>query len=252
MSISGNTTLVIILAYNEEKCIGTVLDEVRQYVPSLDVLVVNDGSADRTVAVAKAKGVCVLDLPCNLGVGGAVQAGFAYAYENGYDYAVRIDGDGQHPPKEIPKLLAAMHEAKTDLVIGSRFLGHRSYTSSPIRRAGINSLCLMLSAMCRQRVTDPTSGFQVLSRPILFFFAKDYPTDYPEPEALALLRRQGYSFQEVAVEFRSRLAGESSISGWGTLYYIVKVLLALVVDRARPVDPRFARHNVIEKVQDAF
>jgi glycosyltransferase involved in cell wall biosynthesis len=243
-----SATLVIVVAYNEEACIGTVLDEVRRFVPELDILVVNDGSVDRTVAVAREKGVRVLDIPCNLGVGGAVQAGCAYAYENGYEFAVRIDGDGQHPPREIPTLLAVMSEAKTDLVTGSRFLGQHSYTSSPLRRAGINVLCVILSAICRRRVTDPTSGFQVLNRPLLYFFSKHYPADYPEPEALALLRRQGYDFQEVAVEFRGRLAGESSISGWGTMYYIVKVLLALVVDRARPVDPRYARHNVVGKV----
>lgn len=239
-------TVVIIPAFNEEGAIGTVLDEVRQHVPNLAVVVINDGSTDGTVSIARAKGAKVLDLPCNLGVGGAVQTGFRHAFDQGYRFVVRIDGDGQHPPEEIPKLLAAIGNSKgeADLVIGSRFVGERSYASTLFRFLGIKMLAFFLSAICRNRITDPTSGFWVVNRKLLFYFAHDYPTEYPEPEAIALLRRHGFSFREVPVRFRPRTVGLSSIGAWGTVYYMMKVGLALVVDRIRPIDKRFARENL--------
>lgn len=241
-------TIVIVPAFNEEESIGDLLREIRRHVPELDIVVLNDGSVDRTAAVAVENGAKVLDLPCNLGVGGAVQAGFRYAYEQGYKYAVRCDGDGQHPPAEIPRLIETMREQEVDLIIGSRFLGEKSYTSTLIRHCGITCLAWVLSVICRKRVTDPTSGFQMLNRALLYFFSRFYPTDYPEPEALALMRRQGYDFREVATTFRERVAGRTSIRGWGTLYYVLKVFLALLVDRARPIDSRYARSNLWGKV----
>lgn len=237
-------TCIIIPAFNEEACIGMLMDEIRCELPGYSVIVVSDGSDDRTAAVSAEYGAIVLDLPCNIGVGGAVQAGFRYAFEKGFSFAVRCDGDGQHPPHEISALLAAMDTAGTDMVIGSRFLDKKSYRSTWFRYCGIRGLSLFLSLICRQRVTDPTSGFQVINRPLLFFLSRCYPTDYPEPEALALIRRQGYSFCETSVVFRERQAGESSIRTWGTLYYVFKVLLALLVDRARPVDQRYARKEL--------
>jgi glycosyltransferase involved in cell wall biosynthesis len=233
--------IVIIPAYNEEEAIGGLLDELKQNVPDLDLIVINDGSTDQTNLKARKRGVKVLDLPCNLGVGGAVQTGFRYAYALGYDYVIRIDGDGQHPPSEIPKLIRAMHEGDADLVIGSRFLGERSFVSTWFRFVGIKSLALFLSVICRRRVTDPTSGFWIVNRRLLFYFANDYPTEYPEPEAIALLRRYGYNYKEQAVNFRPRLAGQSSIGRWGTIYYMMKVGLALVVDRIKPIHPRFMK-----------
>jgi glycosyltransferase involved in cell wall biosynthesis len=243
-SLNVTHTVVIIPAYNEEGAIGNLLDELKQYVPNLDVIVINDGSTDYTALLAKKKGVKILDLPCNLGVGGAVQAGFRYAYDQGYQYVIRIDGDGQHPPGEIPKLIAAMKEGSADLVIGSRFAGERSYVSTLFRFLGIKMLALFLSRICRSRVTDPTSGFWMVNRKLLYYFAHDYPTEYPEPEGIALLRRQGFSFREVPVEFRPRTTGLSSIGAWGTVYYMMKVGLALVVDRIRPIDDRFAKENL--------
>lgn len=230
---------IIIPAFNEEAAIGALLDEVRGQCPDLDVIVINDGSSDGTAEVVKSRDVVLLDLPCNLGVGGAVQAGFRYAYTQGYDYVVRIDGDGQHPPAEIPKLIQAILEGHTDLVIGSRFLGQGSLVSTWFRFLGIKALALFLSIICRRRVTDPTSGFWVVNRKLLFYFAHDYPTEYPEPEAIALLRRYGYSYMEQPVVFRPRLAGQSSIGRWGTIYYMMKVGLALVVDRIKPIHLRF-------------
>ncbi len=243
-------SLVIIPAYNEEAALPGLLAEVRAALPGTDIAVINDCSHDHTAGVARQHGAVVLDLPCNLGVGGAVQAGFQYAFTHGYRHVIRCDGDGQHPPSEIPKLVAAMQSGKVDLVVGSRFLENDkdSYKSTTLRSAGIRGLSLLLSVICRARVTDPTSGFQILNRPLLAYFAYYYPTDYPEPEALALLRRQGYQFQEVGTRFRARLTGHSSIRSWGTFYYMFKVGLALLVGRARPIDPRYARHNIIQEV----
>jgi hypothetical protein len=242
----ADRTVLIIPAYNEEGAIGALLDEVSQHVPGMEVIVINDGSTDGTASIARAKGVKVLDLPCNLGVGGAVQTGFRHAFDQGYRFVVRIDGDGQHPPEEIPKLLAAIGnaEGEADLVIGSRFAGERSYASTPFRFLGIKMLAFFLSAICRSHITDPTSGFWIVNRKLLFYFAHDYPTEYPEPEAIALLRRHGFSFREMPVRFRPRTVGLSSIGAWGTVYYMMKVGLALVVDRIRPIDRRFARENL--------
>lgn len=248
MDEASDSTVVIVPAFDEEDSLGALLEELAQEVPELDVVVVSDGSGDGTVRVADKHGATVLDLPCNLGVGGAVQAGFRYAFDKDYRFAVRCDGDGQHPPAEIPKLLAAMREHDVDLVIGSRFLGDRTYTSTWVRYCGITGLAWFLSLICRKRVTDPTSGFQIVNRLLMYFFSRSYPSDYPEPEALALMRRQGYDFVEVPVNFRERIAGSSTIRGWGTLYYVIKVFLALLVDRARPIDPRYDRASLVGKV----
>lgn len=237
--------VVIVPAFNEEASIGVLIDEIRRYVPDLEIVVINDGSSDRTPFVAASKGATVLDLPCNLGVGGAIQAGFRYAFDQGYERVVRCDGDGQHDPVGIPVLLKALDDnPDIDLVIGSRFLAIESYTSTVIRNMGIRALSWLLTVICKKRVTDPTSGFQAVNRPLLYLFSRSYPTDYPEPEALALLRRQGYDFKEMPAVFRTRTAGQSSIRGWGTLYYVIKVFLALLVDRARPIDFRYSRSNV--------
>lgn len=236
-------TVVIIPAFNEEASVGRVLDELHAALPGIRALVISDGSKDDTRIVAASRGAAVLDLPCNLGVGGTVQAGFQYAIRNGFDHVVRIDADGQHPPSEIPKLMAVMAEGDADLVIGTRFGHTRQCVSTRLRYLGIRVLALFLSRICRSPVTDPTSGFWMLNRPLLDYFANYYPSEYPEPEALALMRRQGYSYREVPVLFRPRTAGESSIKSWGTVYYAIKVGLALVVDRLRIVNQRFAKSH---------
>ncbi len=235
---------VIIPAYNEEAAIGPLLDELGREVPDVDCIVINDGSADETAAVARSRDAVVLDLPCNLGVGGAVQAGYQFTYARGYTYVVRIDGDGQHPPAEIPKLIEEMERGDADLIIGSRFIGKRSYVTTGVRSVGIRLLAVFLSIICRSRVTDPTSGFWIVNRRLLYYFSNDYPTEYPEPEAIALLRRYGFSYREKAVTFRPRTTGRSSIQRWGTLYYVLKVGLALVVDRIRPISPRYVKSNL--------
>lgn len=240
-SVLPGRLLVLVPAFNEEASIGALLEELRTTHPGMDTLVVSDGSVDATARLAAAGGAQVLDLPCNLGVGGAVQAGFRYAWDHGYDFVVRLDGDGQHPPSEIARLAGEMARGEADLIVGSRFLEERSYGSTAVRRLGIRGLATFLSIICRRRVTDPTSGFWMLNRALLRYFAFDYPSDYPEPEALALLRRQGYDFREVPAVFRPRRAGESSIHAWDAVYYALKVGLALVIDRIRPIDRRFAR-----------
>jgi len=235
---------VIIPAYNEEAAISSLMDELNEYVPLLDAIVINDGSVDNTAALARVKGAIVLNLPCNLGVGDAVKVGLKYAYEREYQFVVRIDGDGQHPPSEIPKLIDAIKKGEDDLIIGSRFIGERSYASSPLRWIGIKLLAVFLSIICRSRVTDPASGFWIINRKLLYYFAHDYPTEYPEPEAIALMRRYGYNFREESVMFRARTTGRSSIRTWGTFYYAVKVGLALLMGRIRPINPRFESANV--------
>jgi hypothetical protein len=231
-------TLVLIPAYNEEASLSKLLAEVREHLPGAAVAVVDDGSTDRTVPVARAGGARVLRLPCNLGVGPAVQTGFRYALESGYDYLLRLDADGQHPPAEARKLIEALETTPTDLVVGTRYGAGSTYHGNWLRQVVLKGLALFVSLICRKRITDPTSGFWLVTRPLLQCFALHYPSDYPEAEAIALLRRQGFSLEEVAVAFKPRQAGASSIRAWGTVNFAAKVFLALFVDRLRAVDPR--------------
>ena len=236
--------VVLIPAFNEEAALPGLLAEVKRDLPALQVVVINDGSSDQTASVARRAGAYVLDLPCNLGVGGAVQVGFQFALRHGFNYALRLDADGQHPPAEAWKLMEVMKAKSCDLVIGSRFGRTKINISTRFRYMGIRALALFLSIICRSRVSDPTSGFWLVNRPLLQLFSRCYPCDYPEPEALALLRRLGFSFQEAPVAFRMRTAGHSSIGRWDTLYYALKVGLALTVDRVRPVDDRLSAQRV--------
>ena len=237
-------TIFLIPVFNEEANIAPLLAELRSVYPSAPVCFINDRSLDGTAYALRETGCHYLNLPCNLGVGGGMQAGFKYAFEQGYDFAIRIDGDGQHPPGECHKLIERMAVGDVDMVVGSRFLGQKSYTSTMLRQVGIFGLARMLSAACRQKISDPTSGFQMVNRAVLYYFAHQYPVDYPEPESLALLSRQGYKFCEVATQFCARERGTSSIRKWGTVYYMFKVSVALFVDRCRAVDPRFDRQNI--------
>ena len=231
-------TMVLVPAYNEEASISRLLADVRRHLPGAAVVVVDDGSADRTAEMARAAGARVLRLPCNLGVGPAVQTGFRFAIEAGFDYLIRLDGDGQHPPAEALKLIAAMRAQPTDLVVGTRYGEGSTYRGNWFRRVVLKGLALFISVICRKWITDPTSGFWLVTRPLLQCFSLHYPSDYPEAEAIALLRRQGFSLEEVPVAFKPRQAGESSIRAWGTILFAAKVFLALFVDRLRAVDRR--------------
>jgi glycosyltransferase involved in cell wall biosynthesis len=193
--------------------------------------VIDDGSSDRTARVAAAKGAVVLRLPYNLGIGGSVQTGFRFAYENGYDIAVRVDGDGQHDPSQLGLILAPVLHGDADVVVGSRFAaeGSDGYRSSRSRRIGIRILAWVVSRIVGQRVTDPTSGFQALNRRGIALFARDYPHDYPEVEATVMVHRNRLRLEEVPVAMRERGGGQSSITTLRSIYYMIKVLLALFV-----------------------
>ncbi len=227
---SEKKTLVIIPAFNEEGSIGKVVEGVKTHLPQVDALVVNDGSTDLTSEIAKAKGATVLDLPFNLGIGGAMQAGYKYAYEKGYDSAVQVDGDGQHDPKEIPKLLRTLGETNVDVAMGSRFIGDSDYKASAMRRVGILVLSKAVSVIVGEKLTDPTSGFRAANRRAIQLFSVNYPQDYPEPEAIVLLHQCRLKMKEIPVRINQRYSGESSITKLRSIYYMVKVLLAIFVD----------------------
>lgn len=230
--------VAIVPALNEEDSIGGVIDEIRAFDPSFDVVVIADGSTDRTAEVAAEHCAHVLRLPFNLGIGGAVQTGFRYAWEHGCEIVVRVDGDGQHDPAELGAVLAPVLAGHADVVVGSRFVGTDGYRSSRARRLGIRVLAWTVSTIVRQRVTDPTSGFQALNRRALALFAADYPHDYPEVEATVMAHRCGLRLMEVPVTMRERGGGRSSITALHSIYYMLKVLLALFVDLfRRPAAP---------------
>jgi glycosyltransferase involved in cell wall biosynthesis len=232
--------IAIVPAYNEEGAIGGVIEEIRAFDPALDVLVVDDASHDATAAVARRHGARVVTLPFNLGIGGAVQTGFRYAAQHGYDLAVRVDGDGQHDPAELGPLVEKVVGGETDICVGSRFASGEGYRSSRSRRIGIRILAGTVSLLTRQRVTDTTSGFQVLDRKAIELFAADYPHDYPEVEAAVMLHKHRLRLAELPVRMRERSAGRSSIRGARTVYYMAKVMLAILIGalrrRATPVE----------------
>jgi len=223
--------VAIVPALNEEATVPRVLEELRAFDPGLDVVVVDDGSVDRTAAVAAANGARVLRLPFNLGIGGAVQTGFRFAFEQGYDLAVRVDGDGQHDPAQLAAVLEPVLRGEADIAVGSRFAAREGdgYRSSRSRRIGIRILASVVSRMVGQRVTDTTSGFQALNRRGIALFARDYPHDYPEVEATVMVFRHRLRLVEVPVSMRERGGGRSSITALRSIYYMVKVLLALFV-----------------------
>jgi glycosyltransferase involved in cell wall biosynthesis len=228
--MSEKRAIIIIPAFNEETSIKRVIEGVRSTLPQSTILVVNDGSKDLTSQEARDYETVVLDLPFNLGIGGAMQAGYKYAHEKGYDIAIQVDADGQHNPKEIPKLLRALTDKGVDMVIGSRFLGDSEFRSSIMRRIGILLFSGVISAIAGQKITDPTSGFRAANRKAIRLFALNYPQDYPEPEAVVLLHQCGLRMGEVPVEMSKRYSGESSITRIRSVYYVVKVLLAIIVD----------------------
>jgi glycosyltransferase involved in cell wall biosynthesis len=229
VSAEGLRRIAIVPAYNEEDNIGRVVDELHTFDAGLAVVVVSDGSADRTAEVAAAHGAHVVRLPFNLGIGGAVQTGFRYAEENGYDLVVRCDGDGQHDPSELPSVLAPVLAGEADIAVGSRFVEGAGYRSSATRRVGIRLLAWIVSAIARQRVTDTTSGFQALNRKALELFAADYPHDYPEVEGMVMTIKHRLRLVEVPVSMREREHGRSSITALRSIYYMAKVLVALFV-----------------------
>ena len=231
-------TLLIIPAYNEEQNIGNVLDDIRQIHPAVDIVVIDDGSLDATLTVAKTKGVTVLTLPFNLGIGAAMQTGYHYAKVNGYDIAVQFDGDGQHRADQLEALLKPIECGEADITIGSRFLSKGVYETEVARYMAIRILSRIISFLVRQKITDPTSGFRAVNRKVMHFFCDYYPDDYPEPESLVLLHKAGLRIVEVPVLMEKRLIGTSSITLFRGVYYMVKVILAVLIDMMKEVPRR--------------
>ena len=225
--------LVIIPAYNEEKSIVAVAQAALAALPGSEVLVIDDCSRDRTAELLAAAGIRFLTLPVNLGIGGAVQTGFRYAWEQGYDIAVQVDGDGQHPPAQIPRLLQALAESGLDAVIGSRYVGGTRIVSSRARRMGGALLGSVIRLATGERFTDPTSGFRAYRRTALDFLRRSYPQEYPEPISVIELVRHGFRVGEVPVVMQERQHGSSSITGLDTLFYMIKVIFAILIVKIR-------------------
>ncbi len=226
--------LAVVPAYNEAATIAAVVASIREARMDFDVLVVDDGSTDATRELAERAGAQVLRMPFNLGIGGAVQAGFTYALEHRYRRMVQVDADGQHLPDEIRILSEVMDERpEVDMVCGSRFLTDTGYPAPISRRTGIHIFAFILSRIVGQRVTDPTSGFRLYNRRGIALFARDYPHDYPEVEAILMVHHHSLRMIEVPVKMRERGGGVSSITSGKSAYYMVKVLLALFVGLAR-------------------
>ena len=222
--------VAIVPARNEEDAVARVVAELREFDPGLDVVVIDDGSTDATAERAAAAGAAVVSLPYNLGIGGAVQTGFKYALEHGYEIVIRLDGDGQHDPQEIPNLLAPLERGEADVVVGSRFAeGGGDYKAPFARRAGIRWFAQLVSLLTRQTLTDTTSGFQAVNARAIRLFAADYPHDYPEVEAVVMVVRHRLRIVEVPAQMRGRETGRSSITMLRSLYYAIKVTLALLV-----------------------
>ena len=224
--------LIIIPAYNESGNIGRTIQEIKSLSSvSLDIVVVNDGSTDTTAMEADRADVPVISLPFNLGIGGAVQTGFLYADQHGYEIAVQVDGDGQHDVRYLDKLLDPILRGQADIAVGSRFIKpFLGYRSSFVRRIGIHFFAYLISFLTRCQVTDPTSGFRSYNKKAIKIFADNYPHDFPEPESIVTARRMGLRVMEAPVEMRKRLDGHSSIRYFKTLYYMVKVTFAILLD----------------------
>ena len=222
--------LILIPAFNEQGAVGGVVEEVLQALPGVPVLVVDDCSEDGTAALARAAGADVLSLPFHLGLGGCVQAGYRLAFEMGYDYVIRVDGDGQHDPRYIPKILETLKRENCEMVIGSRFAGANGEHSGWSRKLGIIFFRLMLRPILGHPVHDPTSGFVGVNRTALALFSKSFPLEYPEIEALVVLQRKRFRFIEVPCTMRPRRAGRSTITALRSLYYPVHVLLGVFVN----------------------
>jgi glycosyltransferase involved in cell wall biosynthesis len=229
--------MVIIPCFNEEGAVGDVVADVQRVMPSVPILVIDDCSQDSTPLKARLAGAQVLSLPTHLGLGGCVQAGYKLAFELGYEYVIRVDGDGQHDAADIPRVWDALKDSGCQMVIGSRYLNGTEYTN-PVRRFGIILFRLILRPILGKQVHDPTSGFVGVSREALGVFSRSFPLEYPEIEALVVLKRKAFQFIEVPCKVRPRKAGRSSITALKSVYYIVHVLLGVFVNILKYEGPR--------------
>lgn len=223
--------LIIIPCYNESESILKVIDRIEKLDMSVDYIVVNDCSTDNTLDILKKANANYLDLPVNLGIGGAVQSGYKYAKENDYDIAIQLDGDGQHDPQFIAQLIQPILDCEADVCIGSRFIEKQGFQSSALRRLGINILSTCISVFYKEKVYDVTSGFRAVNKNLIDIYAKDYAQDYPEPEALATAILSHQRIKEVPVIMNERMGGQSSIHSFKSVYYMLKVSLAIIFRR---------------------
>ncbi len=237
---SGQRLLVVIPAYNEQASLARVIANVQQAAPQADIVVINDGSHDDTARVAENAGAHVVTLPYNLGIGAAMQTGFLFACRGGYDYVVQVDGDGQHDPNEIGEIMGPVMSNQSDVVAGSRYIEDRGYITPWPRRVGILILANLISAIVGRAVTDPTSGFRASNRRAIEYCAEQYPPDYPEPESVVRFARADLLMKEVPVTMNPRYGGQSSITPFRSLYYMIKVILAIFIDLVRQT-PRVRR-----------
>ncbi len=223
--------LVIIPAYNEEGSIEHVLDKLCLDYPEADYIVVNDCSIDNTLQVLNQYHANYINLVLNLGIGGGVQTGYKYALQNGYDIAVQSDGDGQHDTIYLKNIIQPIENGQADVVIGSRFIDKKGFQTSGMRRLGIRFLSALIYICCGIKIKDVTSGFRAVNRKYIEMYAKEYPVDYPEPEALIRASLDGAKILEIPVVMKERESGHSSISSWKSVYYMVKVSLAIILSR---------------------
>lgn len=225
--------LIVIPAYNEQESIKKTVEDIMEKAPHFDYIVINDCSTDKTKEICETEEFNVIHLPVNLGIGGAVQTGYLYAARNGYDIAVQVDGDGQHDPQFLSKMADYMEAEHADMVIGSRFIDKEGFQSSGARRVGIKYFTMLIKLLTGTKITDPTSGLRMVNREIIEFFAEEYPKDYPEPESVVAILRRKKKVLEIPVIMRERSGGVSSISMKKSVYYMIKVSLAILIERIR-------------------
>ena len=223
--------LLIIPAYNEEESLRSLIEEIKTVCSGMDYLVVNDCSSDDTERLLEELEANYISLPCNMGIGGAVQSGYRYAAQNGYDIAIQIDGDGQHDVRFVKDMVKLIEDKQADVVIGSRFIDKEGFQSSQARRIGIRILSVLIRLMCGAKVKDVTSGFRAVNRRFIELFAENYPDDYPEPEVIVTAKLYGAVIKELPVVMRERTTGKSSINLKRSIYYMIKVSLAIIICR---------------------
>ena len=225
--------IIIIPAYNEEENIERTVNAIQKSAQGFDYVIINDCSTDNTRKICDEKEFNIVNLPINLGIGGAVQTGYKYAYENGYDVAVQVDGDGQHNPEFLNTMADYLIEHQVDMVIGSRFIEKKGFQSSITRRMGIQFFSKLIKVLTGKKITDPTSGLRMIGRNVMEIFSEDYPRDYPEPESIVAVLRKNMKIEEIPVVMLERQGGVSSISPKKSIYYMIKVTLAILIERIR-------------------
>lgn len=224
--------LMIVPAYNEEENILNTCQKIKEFSKELDYIVINDGSKDNTLKILQENNLNHINLINNLGIGGAVQTGYKYAFENNYDIAIQFDGDGQHDINYVKKICEPLENGQADMCIGTRYLDKTSseFQSTFMRRLGSSIISLFIKICCHKKITDPTSGFRAVNKKVIEEFAKEYPKEYPEPESTVSLLVNGYKIKEVPVSMNERIGGTSSIRLWKSVDYMVKVVLAIIID----------------------